>query len=260
MYVQKADNLQVWNEEISPTRRYAIVRPDLSERVAAIRVVTGETLAVLDRTGALTSKYQARRRREQTGSKLVSSRDTGNFRKVLKPRSAVSRSQLRRLAPSAPPTPGLVLNIASVYRRLLKLLGTSIHDPGLAQERLRGELLQRLASGALGLGEYVNRGQWPDILCQAVEVKLQTSPTIDLGLVPPASDAPAQEVHSDIRHRDIRYTVFYARRVSSEDIRIEELVVSTGQDFFDEFQRFEGRIRNTKLQIPLPAGFFEDAK
>jgi len=59
-YVQKSNNLQIWNEEIVPTRRYVIIRLDESSRVTGVRVATGEILARLDTTGTLTKKYQAR--------------------------------------------------------------------------------------------------------------------------------------------------------------------------------------------------------
>jgi hypothetical protein len=50
-YIQKSNNLQVWNEELSATRRYVLIRVDDNSLVASVRVVTGETLALLDTTG-----------------------------------------------------------------------------------------------------------------------------------------------------------------------------------------------------------------
>src|SRR5216683_491114 len=55
-YVQKSNNLQIWNEEITPTRRYVIIRVDDASKVIGVRVVTGEILAKLDTTGTLTKK------------------------------------------------------------------------------------------------------------------------------------------------------------------------------------------------------------
>ncbi len=48
-YIQKSNNLQIWNEEIVPTRRYVMIRLDHSSKVTGVRVVTGEVLARLDR-------------------------------------------------------------------------------------------------------------------------------------------------------------------------------------------------------------------
>ena len=60
-----------------------------------------------------------------------------------------------------------------------------------------------------------------------------------------------------IRYRDGRYLVAYADVESEETIRINEIVVTTGMDFFEEFQQFGGLTKNTKIQLKIPAGFFE---
>lgn len=36
-YAQKSNNLQVWNEELSPTRRYVILRVDEADQIARVR-------------------------------------------------------------------------------------------------------------------------------------------------------------------------------------------------------------------------------
>lgn len=74
MYVQQSNNLQIWNDEISPTRRYAVLGMNPGNRVVAVRVIEGTQLAGFDKTGTLTSKYQAKRRAGRTASALVSSR------------------------------------------------------------------------------------------------------------------------------------------------------------------------------------------
>lgn len=74
-YVQKSNNLQIWNEEVVPTRRYVIIRLDEVSKVVGVRVVTGEMLAKLDTTGTLTRKYQAKSRAPITESVLVSRSD-----------------------------------------------------------------------------------------------------------------------------------------------------------------------------------------
>ena len=74
-YIQKSNNLQIWNEKIVPTRRYVIIRLDDSSHVTGVRVVTGEILERLDTTGTLTKKYQAKSREPVTASVLVSQSD-----------------------------------------------------------------------------------------------------------------------------------------------------------------------------------------
>jgi hypothetical protein len=97
-------------------------------------------------------------------------------------------------------------------------------------------------------------GAFPDIKEQLLEVKLQTSPTIDLGLVSPDDETPLAFLPG-VRHCDTRYAVFYAVLDGSE-VRLLHLGVARGADFFRFFQRFEGKILNSKLQIPLPRDFF----
>ena len=254
--VQMADNLQIWNEEVDPGRRYALIRVTNEGVVARVRVVTGEVIALWDRTGTLTSKYQAKRRTPAQGSKLVSPSDTEDFVAALGPGN-VEPIDLRDLSPTIRPAPGSVLDIEHIHERLLRLVGVEFVDPGVTQDRSRGIVVQQLACEALELAEYGDIGQFPDILCQALEVKLQLSPTIDLGLVLPDSTSAAQELGFGLRHADARYSIVYASRPASGRILIDAVVTSTGRDFFTEFQRFEGNVQNRKLQIPLPRDLFE---
>lgn len=254
VYVQQHDNLQVWNEELSPTRRYAVIRVDDVGDVVSIRVAEGSELAAFDRTGTLTSKYQAKRFPRSTGSMLVSESDTPGFIAELAPVDDLEDEVLRRLLPGSPPVDGEVLGVRALYERLLALVGQDLAYS--TSERLRGERLHRLTCEVLGLGSYADTGRFPDIVCQALEVKLQTSPTIDLGLVTPDSHEPAVTLSPRLRHSDARYLVAYAVH-EADVLRIQHIVVTTGEDFFGEFQRFGGLVQNRKLQLRLPRDFFQ---
>jgi len=253
VYVQQHDNLQVWNEELSPTRRYAVVRVDADGNVIAVRVAEGSELAAFDKTGTLTSKYQAKRQANRTGNTLVSATDTPAFVAELAPVEHLSPALLGEMLPVSPPVQGRVLSVKATYERLLSLVGREMEYS--TSERLRGERLHRLACEALGLGSYADTGRFPDIVCQALEVKVQTSPTIDLGLVTPDSDGPAVTLSPRLQHRDARYFVAYAVH-DGDVLRVEHVVVSTGADFFSEFQQFGGLVQNRKLQLRLPSTFF----
>ena len=76
-YVQKSNNLQVWNEELSPNRRYVIFRVGESDVITRVKVVTGRRLELLDSTGTLTQKYQARLVPSDVSTELISNRDNG---------------------------------------------------------------------------------------------------------------------------------------------------------------------------------------
>jgi hypothetical protein len=234
-YVQKSDNLQIWNEEVSPRRRYVLIRVNEQQIVTRVKVVNGETVARFDRTGTLTQKYQAKSRNVVKRSCLAVDRDI----------STVLEQMTK--------TPSL-FSIKELFQKLVQLTGTTIANPGIDQERNRGAALHRAVCHCLGIVNYADHGQFPDVPEQLVEIKLQTATTIDLGLVCPDSEARLADF-PDLRHCDIRYAVFYGTPVG-KSVRLDYVVVTTGTDFFTYFRRFEGKVTNKKLQIPLPSGFF----
>jgi len=253
-YIQKSNNLQIWNEAIVPTRRYVIIRLNDSSHVTGVRVVTGEILARLDTTGTLTKKYQAKSREPVTASVLVSQSDAYNVH------DAIAAIPNRTMKLEQDGGRELVLDFSrfepvdALYRRLLKLVGKRLSDPGLDQERNRGAALHKAVCEALGMSEYCDTGSFPDVMEQLLEIKLQTAPTIDLGLVSP-DDGTSLDFLPRVRHCDVRYAVFYGEVVGIE-VRLDYLVLTRGADFFSFFQRFEGKVVNAKLQIPLPRDFF----
>ena len=88
-------------------------------------------------------------------------------------------------------------------------------------------------------------------------MKLQTSPTIDLGLVLPTDTEPAYALGRYIRHCDARYLIAYGERHDDGSTMITAIVIATGTDFFTEFRQFGGLVQNHKRQIKLPQGLFE---
>lgn len=255
VHVQQDNNLQIWNQEVSPERRYVLIRPDANDVVQRVRVVRGQQVAKWDQTGTLTSKFQAKRTAGRTGSALVSESDTDVFVQTLEP-TALGGGMLWDSLSSDPPSPGLVMPITQLFEKLTQMVGAHLEATGPGQDRARGELLQALVSDFLGIGEYANFGQWPDIVNQALEVKLQTSPTIDLGLVLPTDSAPARALGPGIRHCDARYLVAYGDLLPSGEVVIQSTVLTTGADFFTEFVQFGGLVKNSKRQIPLPKDLF----
>mgnify|MGYP003588957547 CR=1 FL=1 len=55
VYTQKSLNLQIWNEEIDPERRYVLIRVDDDDIIRRVKVLTGDQLAIYDNTGTLTT-------------------------------------------------------------------------------------------------------------------------------------------------------------------------------------------------------------
>jgi hypothetical protein len=253
-YAQKSLNLQIWNEELSPTRRYAIIQVLEDDVIGRIKVVNGQELALLDTTGTITKKYQARLELRSDTHELISEVDTPPLRQHLRVDANLSSVS----SPIDEPSSGDLLPISEIFKRLAPLVGLSFADPGIDQERNRGAALHRLVCQHLGYSRYEDKGQFPDVRHQLLEVKLQTSPTIDLGLVLPSSEdrLDIQQLDSHHpRHCDTRYAIFFAG-TDGRIVTLSHLFVTTGADFFGRFRRFEGKVMNGKIQIPLPRYFF----
>ena len=163
-------------------------------------------------------------------------------------------------SPINDPQPAHLLPIREIFERLQTLIGEGFADIGYDQERNRGAELHRHVCHHLGYADYRDDGRYPDVRHQLLEVKLQTSPTIDLGLVRPDSEEALDVPNIDgrqIRHCDVRYALFYAE-TDGEHVTLTHLFLTTGEKFFSRFPQFQGKVLNKKIQIPLPADFFED--
>jgi len=253
IYAQGRNNLQVWNEELAPARRYVLVGIT-GGLISCVKVVTGDRLALLDKTGTLTKKYQALCIPRQPPGELITGKDTINLVPFVK-----ANVDLARVAtPVNHPRAGELLSIGALFRRLSPLVGRGFADAGTDQ-RNRGAALHRLVCKTLGYAGYQDNGQFPDVRHQLLEVKLQTSSTIDLGLVRPDStealDVPMISGRQ-VRHCDVRYAVFYGVTRDGR-VTLSHLFLTTGEAFFSRFPQCQGKVLNAKLQIRLPADFFD---
>lgn len=254
VYIQKSNNLQVWNEEVDPARRYVIVRVDASDTIAKVKVIVGDVLARLDTTGTLTGKYQARLVLHDSTTELVTASDTDLLRPL-----AIAAADTGANSPIDSPHEGHLLSLTTIFDRLRQLVGKRFADSGRDQERNRGAALHKLVCEQLGYADYRDSGQFPDVRHQLLEVKLQTSATIDLGVIRPDSTSPLDVARiggRQIRHCDVRYALFYAS-TDGNCITLTHFFLTTGEGFFARFPQFQGKVVNRKLQIPLPADFFD---
>lgn len=253
VYTQKSNNLQIWNEEISPSRRYVLIRISDNDVITKVKVVTGDILSDLDKTGKLTQKYQARLAGITENVRQLSEFDTIEMSNVIGQYSGFNPEK----SPSSYPQTGEIMPIDEAFHRLRPIVGQRFSYLGALQERNRGGVLHSLACSALGYSNYKDDGKFPDIKHQLIEVKLQTSPTIDLGLFLPtneeALDIPLVNGKT-VRMCDVRYAIFYGE-VEGDEVVITKFYLVTGKDFFDYFTQFGGKQINKKLQIPLPNNF-----
>lgn len=250
VYTQKSLNVQIWNEEVDLFRRYVFLRANENDVITSVRVITGDLLVQYDRTGTLTQKFQARM---QAYSENICSRyDT----------PAVSdwiiddNITLERVDPNQFPRRNQLLRITEIYHRLLPMVGKSISYLDAVQERNRGAELHAMICDHLGYSYFDDDGSYPDIANQLLEIKLQTSPTIDLGLHSPEDGkAIAQIGTMTFYSQDIRYAIFNGV-VNGNRVELRNLYLVTGDDFTNYFPLFQGKGTNKKIQLPLPYDFF----
>lgn len=256
IYVQKSNNLQIWNEELSPDRRYVLIRVNDASVITKVKVVNGFELVALDTTGKLTQKFQATISNNNGKGKLVSQNDTPILKPIIKP--GATNLNLSQTSPVSEPNTDDLYPISTIYTKLKPIVGAKFKDPGADQERNRGAELHKLVCKSLGYSEFRDNGQFPDVMNQLLEVKLQTSPTIDLGLVTPESTETINIKRLDNvqpRHCDVRYAIFTGD-IKSGTVTITNFYLTTGVDFFSEFPQCKGNIQNKKIQIMLPSNFF----
>jgi hypothetical protein len=255
-YIQKSNNLQIWNEELEKDRRYVLIKEE-SGCLTSVKVLNGEQLEPYDTTGCLTQKYQASFKTNTSGGKLCSVEDTAQIASYVFPNDTGCYSVSE--TPVSDPEALKIHTISTIYEKLQNLIGYSFKDPGRNQERNRGEILHKAVCKILGFESYADNGQFPDIKNQLLEIKLQTSPTIDLGLVTPSDTSACPKLpklgETFIRHCDIRYAIFDAA-IENGMVIIRGVYLSTGENFFNHFPRFEGKVINKKIQIPLPRSLF----
>lgn len=138
VYTQKSMNVQIWNEEVDAARRYVFLKVNDNDVITCIRVISGDTLAQFDRTGKLTTKYQATMNSYDDSYKL--SEDTTNVSNWI----TYPNSSLRNINPNYYPSPNQLLPIIEIYDRLLPMVGLCIDYLNPLQERNRGAELHAL--------------------------------------------------------------------------------------------------------------------
>lgn len=250
VYTQKSLNVQIWNEEVDFSRRYVFLRVNEADIVTCIRVITGEELVLYDGTGKLTTKYQA------TMHHFASSQLFSDDSDLLYNFIVDNPPSLIGVNPNAIAKRNQLLRINEIYKRLLPMVGKSIGYIDAIQERNRGAELHEMICEHLGYSIYEDDGTYPDIANQLLEIKLQTSPTIDLGLHSPEDKEFITSIgQTPIHSKDVRYAIFDGE-VIGNNVILRNLYVVAGQDFQKHFPIWEGK--NSKIQLPLPSDFFDN--
>lgn len=250
VYTQKSLNVQIWNEDVDYSRRYVFLRANENDIITDVRVITGDLLIQYDRTGTFTQKFQARM--QAYADNICSQRDTLPVCDWITEDNVI----LEHTDPNQLPNRNQLLSINEIYRRLLPMVGNTVSYLDAVQERNRGAELHAMICEHLGYSYFDDDGSYPDIANQLLEIKLQTSPTIDLGLHSPEDGKLIAQVGNMYFYsQDIRYAVFNGV-VHGNRVELRNLYLVTGEDFTRYFPLFQGRGTNKKIQLPLPGDFF----
>lgn len=129
-----------------------------------------------------------------------------------------------------------------------KLLGTKLQS---ADTKNKGQFLERKAMALLGYKSSLVGG-YPDIPNQLLEVKVQDSPTIDLGKYSPEFE---EVIYSNITTKDIRYLIALTNPKTN---LIESVVLVSGKELGDIFSFVSDT--SFKCQRSIPMSFFEKYK
>lgn len=149
--------------------------------------------------------------------------------------------------------PNRVLPIKVIDERITdKLIGEKL-DISLSTKQ-RGQQLERMVAYQLGYRDMQNglEGGYPDIRNQMLEVKVQDSPTIDLGKYSPQFE---EQINDNFTTRTIRYLIALTNAMDGE---IDGLIMCPGEELGKHFTYVAEK--SFKCQRSIPMSFFEDFK
>lgn len=266
----KSYNLQVWNrfpnsglaiirynngEIISPSDiRFIFVKIDtINEKIDSIIILTPTYIEnKFGVFGKPTIKNQLlvsekERTKIITGDKVDFRPDTFNIVSISQKAYKVPTS----LAQNFNTTDVLSLDIIKTVVAD-KLIGT-ILDGG--DTKTRGQALERKVLDLLGYGEDSKLvGGYPDVPNQLLEVKVQDTQTIDLGLYSPQFNEPIAGVDG-CTTEDVRYLIALTNAKSHI---VEGVILSSGLRLGDRFSYVSDK--SFKCQRSIPMDFFEKYK
>lgn len=149
--------------------------------------------------------------------------------------------------------PQKVLPIKTIDARITdKLIGKKL-DISLSTKQ-RGQQLERFVAYQLGYRVVQDslEGGYPDIRNQMLEVKVQDSPTIDLGKYSPQFE---EQINDNFTTRTIRYLIALTDAI---DGTIDGLIICPGEELGKNFTYVAEK--SFKCQRSIPMNFFENYK
>lgn len=266
-------NLQVWNRvpnSRKPLIKYnngdrirccdincVMVKIDVdNSKIASIIVASPKHIeSNFGKFGVPTIKYQAIINpttrsviTNDSEDKSLMSADTEVMKPLL---TKQSESPLGKIADE--PEASKLLPIEEIAKRTIsQLVGTKLDA---ADTKTRGQALERKVATLLGYDENDSLlGGYPDIRNQALEVKVQDAPTIDLGKESPSNPVKVFD-GLDLTTEDVRYLIALTNPSTSI---IEGIVLVPGRELENAFTMVDGV--SYKCQRSIPMEYFEKYK
>lgn len=149
--------------------------------------------------------------------------------------------------------PKMVLPIEIIDKRITdRLIGEKLDI--LLSTKQRGQQLERIVAYQLGYRDMQEglEGGYPDIRNQMLEVKVQDSPTIDLGKYSPQFE---EQINDKFTTRTVRYLIALT---NATDGAIDGLIICPGEELGKHFTYVSEK--SFKCQRNIPMSFFEEFK
>lgn len=262
-------NLQVWNRNpnaesvqiqydthnklISSEVRFVLVKIDTEKRIESIAVLTPDYIVrKFGRFGKPTIKNQLIVSSSARQAILANKCPVLFYEDEHPMASRQNINNIPKFGIHDAPTPTSLLPLSLIKEIFIdKLLGNTIPS---ASTKNRGQALEGMIASALGYnytkGDLL-AGGYPDIRNQALEVKIQDSPTVDLGLYSPEFE---ESIHNcdEFTTRNTRYLIVLT---NPETYKIEGAVICAGSRLGQHFTYVADK--SYKCQRSIPMAFFD---
>lgn len=148
------------------------------------------------------------------------------------------------------PVSGQIMSLESIRNKVVySLVGTRLV---VSDTKTKGQFLERVVANLLGYSTDDSLvGGYPDIPNQLLEIKVQDSPTVDLGKFSPSNPVTINE-SMGITTEDVRYLI----ALTDADGLIEGVILSAGAYLGDAFTFVSDT--NFKCQRSIPMTFFDN--
>ena len=148
------------------------------------------------------------------------------------------------------PVKGNILSLVCIKEKIVdSLIGTKLV---LSDTKTKGQFLERIVAGLLGYkADETLVGGYPDIPNQLLEIKVQDSPTVDLGKYSPSNPLIINR-EMGLTTEDVRYLI----ALTNSDGIIEGIILAPGCSLTNKFSLVSST--NYKCQRSIPMSFFND--